>query len=400
MIFSYSNDWVFQFAGSQFPAGNIFLTFSGPASVYVDYGDGNGATFASGTVNRIFFGADDTYNTSANYPRYLYSTGNASTIRTARIRINQPELLVSLQISNALNRSQPFPVKFSRLINLQTLNLSGMLLTDIDTSLLQLRNLNYLSFRNAFASDTRYHAAIPLDVIAGKKYTTFGWQPGLGGKSFASSNLDKLAVELGPTLQTLVLDSNTLRDTNGADGPLPANFSSFGVLSYLALNNNQYTTFPAIVNSIVSLTNLEFGSNPLTTWGDLSGLVNLSAWNISSVSASSLPPAVPVYLSNFTKLKVFQFTACFGNSTGLEAFIASFYNFLIARASITGTASLPFRGMSITCGSETTGFVVSGIEQPPAGYVQGAGNGTPANCREMIYVMKNQYGHNWNYRMV
>ncbi|BAV09409.1 hypothetical protein SAMN05421788_101845 [Filimonas lacunae] len=409
MIFSYSNTWNFLHKGMQFPgpagatSGQIRFIFNSPSSVIVNYGDGSLITYPTGTANRVQLDAGTNSDITASFPKYTYTQGDASTIRQIKIKLPEPEKLISISIdSNMLTMQQSLPVRFAQLTNLGTLALVNLQLTGIDENYLKLNNITFLSLRNAFQQGTRYYGSIPTDMLTGKKYTTLGYASQLGGKSFSQSNLDQIAPNLGSTLVTLALDGNNFTDVNGTDGALPENFSDLKVLTTLNLNSNSFTAPPAVINSITSLISLTISINPLATWGNLGALINLNT--LSLASCPLLQPVVPGYFASLTKLKNLHFAGSFGNTTNAEAFISSFYSFVTTNTALTGANTLPFRGMTIVIGNNASdnvsasGHIITGTYQAPTGYVQGSNNGTPGSALEMIYVLETQYGHKWTYR--
>lgn len=400
-VLSNGNYWTFELKGVQFPLSQIDFYFSSPSSLVVDYGDGAVVTYTSGTANRIQLSAGINSNASALYPAYFYTTGDAKTLRTVKLKLLEPAKLIKLYSGYAANVVGVFPARFSQTPNLDTLSISAYLISGIDETYLLLRSIRTLSLRNVFQQGTRYYGIIPVDVINNKSYISFGYSSSLGGKRFSESNLDKIAPALKNTLTTLAIDSNKLQDQNGVDGGLPENFAELTQLVTLNLNSNLYTVPPVVLNTMLSLTTLSMSQVPLVSWGNLSALVKLGSFTVSS---AALPPVVPAYLAVLTKLKAFRFSGAFGGPENAALFISSFYEFVIANAVIVGASSLPFRDMTITAGSEAgvnsaaTGHILTGSYQPPVGYVQGSANGSPASTLEMIYVLEKQYAHNWSYR--
>ena len=85
-----------------------------------------------------------------------------------------------------------------------------------------------------------------------------------------------------------------------------------------------------------------------------------------------------------------------------NSFVDNIYNFITGTASLTGSNSLPFRGMVFDISNSFNTDNVetpSGIYQMPTGYVQGFSNGTPLSPLEEIWVLRNQYGHTWSYQV-
>ena len=81
--------------------------------------------------------------------------------------------------------------------------------------------------------------------------------------------------------------------------------------------------------------------------------------------------------------------------------IDAIYTMTTTKASITGSNTLPYRGIRLSLenyGGWTVSAVPTGVFQAPAGYVQGISNGTPTTDREKLYVLQNQYGYTITYR--
>ncbi|UKJ09070.1 hypothetical protein [Solitalea lacus] len=187
-------------------------------------------------------------------------------------------------------------------------------------------------------------------------------------------------------------------DNHFGAGPLPSNFNQLVNLTSLTIYSTNHTQFPTVVNTIPSLKSYDHGfSNALTGWGNLATLVNLDTLSIPG--GINLTPVLPAYLSSLTKLKTLALRR-FGTtpSNKLDTLINNLYDFVSTNAAMTGANSLPFRGMNINVSVISIGDATqtpSGINQQPAGYVQGISNGTPATPKEKIWVMVNQYGHIW-----
>ena len=82
----------------------------------------------------------------------------------------------------------------------------------------------------------------------------------------------------------------------------------------------------------------------------------------------------------------------------VDTWVDNWYTFITTNAAMTGANTLPFRGMNHNITSTTIGDGTAspaGTYQQPTGYIQGVNNGTPASPKEKIWVMVNQYGHNW-----
>jgi|GEM_PF-5809558 len=397
--------YLFPSASTSFTRYVFTLQFSSATSVIIDYGNGAVINYATkGTNNQvaIIHPGTSTVNLTTEYSYYEYPDG-LNKDRTIRVIVTEPNKLILFQINTAFAKVQPLRVKFDQFPNLQKLILQFLELLDIDDSYLRVNSITEITMRNAFNVASRYSGAIPIYAIAGKSYVRFSWgDTGFSNKAFSVSNLDKIATNLNlSVLKELALTSSQLLDNNGGDGGLPANFNLLS-LDLLDIQQNLYTTVPTVVNSMVSLKelNIQVDAN-LTSLGDFRNLVNLTTLYIGR--CPNLAITLPSWFNSLVKLKTIDYRALgINDATKVDLWVTEFYNFTVTNAAMTGASTLPFRGMRIRI-EDFTPFqsaIPGGTYQQPTGYVAGSSNGTPASSLERIWVLSNQYLHIWTYRTI
>jgi hypothetical protein len=392
--------------GNQFTSASF--SFSSASSVLIDFSDGTGYhQFDANTSNSLRI-AFQLVSTSTFYA-YTYQDGKSSSyVRTIKVIILEKVKLTQLQLvgfaaSGSLTgvANQTLKLSFSEYTNLGIFVLTGNYLLDIDDSYLSNTSIKTLNFGTlTFNMGSKYYGVIPIVLLTNKTYTSFSYTTPLGGVDFATSNLDKF-VNLKSTLTTLGLNTCSLGDTNGSNGALPDNFNQLANLTSLSLIRNNYTTIPPQVNTIPSLQIFGCGSVNLTSWGDLSALVNLT--NFTMDECRNMPAYCPAYVTNFTKLRVLRFATfskggaggdASSNPARLDALVSSVYSIWNINAPKTGSNNIQYRGLQIYLAATealTSSDAPSGTYQQPSGYLQGSNNGTPATSREMIWVLVNQY---------
>lgn len=308
--------------------------------------------------------------------------------------LNSP--LVTLTLTDSINLSGSAAVKrFDQVYKLKdslaTLNLGGSKINyTIPQAFGQLYKLVTLSLANCNSDQLRFPADLSGLIVLQSldlNRTQMPWSEYErcihGIPSLRTLNLANIAVTSG---LDLAVSNNTIQSLR------IGGLSSGGFL-------------PAFVNKMLALKTLDLTSiattalsTGVTSFSGFSACVELTTLILSRNSA--LPAAVPSWFSGLTKLKTIQAAAVYGTQARVNAFVDSLYSFVVANASITGTTSAPFRGMTIDINGSTsfdTGNSVrpSGIYQQPSGYLQGTTSGTPATQMEKIWVLTFQYGHTW-----
>ncbi len=409
-IMTYSLGFNLQVTGNYFPrvaiggTNRVYLeiAFTAATSVTVDWGNGDIVTYPTKTSGSGYYFSiaqpgTDGYLTR-DYPFYTYEDG-LGIQRNIRFIFANANLVRTISLYGCTADVQPLRIKFNQYRNLGAVALTTLNLTDIDDSYLTINSVNNIAVRNAFIAGSRYYGQIPLFVLTGKNYNSITWSDlQFANKSWADSNLDKIATTQNlDTLKTLAINSSMITSANGG---LPANFADLKI-DYLDVQQNRYTTVPAVVNSITTLKQLNVALNPtLQSLGDLSSLTQLAILNISDCYALDI--ALPSWFNNLTALKTIIYQALGRLDANRQtAWIEEFYNFVVANAPMTGTSANPFRSMIINIsnrGANSVAPIPAGVYQAPSGYIQGSNNGTPTSSLERIWVLVNQYEHAITYR--
>ena len=379
--------------------GIIILEFSTPEIVTINYGDGTiinyTASFISAGCYRVYLRKKGANTSGTNINLYTYADG-LSLPRVVSFSFDRSKLtsirmeLMKLAVGNLLFEITKYPILktfiITQLFAVVGLNLEG----SFSSSLVESVQIN-----NAFHPISPYYSTIPYSFFLMPLKTLGVGSGGMGG-SFASSKFDQIYL-LGSTLNKLTIQGTPISDNHFGAGPLPSNFSGLTSLNQFTLHGTNHTVIPSTLNTIPSLTSVDIGYNAnLTGWGDLSNLINLTY--ISIVSSQNMSTTLPSYLTSLTKLKIMQAQACFKTQLRVDTWVDNWYTFITTNAAMTGANTLPFRGMNhniaITIIGDSTASP-AGTYQQPTGYIQGVNNGTPASPKEKIWVMVNQYGHNW-----
>ena len=405
-IMNSGESFVINAFGKTFPAeyddynnGTIILEFSTPEIVTINYGDGTiinyTASFISAGCYRVHLRKKGANTSGTNINLYTYADG-LSLPRVVSFSFDRSKLtlirmeLMKLAVGNLLFEITKYPIlktfTINQLFAVVGLNLEG----SFSSSLVESVQIN-----NAFYATSPYYNSIPSSFLLMPLKTLSVGSIGMGG-SFVSSKLDQIYL-LGSTLNKLTIQGTPISDNHFGAGPLPSNFSGLTSLNQFILHSTNHTVIPSTLNTIPSLTSVDIGYNAnLTGWGDLSNLINLTY--ISIVSSKNMSTTLPSYLTSLTKLKIMTANGCFRTQLRVDTWVDNWYSFITTNASMTGLNTLPFRGMTHNINVVTTGdgtVSPTGTYQQPSGYVSGINNGTPASQKEKIWVMVNQYGHNW-----
>ena len=405
-IMNSGESFVINAFGKTFPAeyddyntGVIFLEFTTPEVVTVNYGNGvvleYTASFVATNKYQLYLRKKGALVSSTDVNVYTYPDGLAQN-RYVSISFNRSKITVlklesmRLQTGNLLFEITKYPnlkvfniIQLYRIVNL---NLEG----SFASSMVQEIQIN-----NAFIHSSPYYNSIPSSFFLMPLKTLGVGSSGMGG-SFVSSKLDQIYL-LATTLNYLKIQGTPLTDNHFGDGPLPSNFSELTSLNQFTMLSTNHTVIPSTLNTIPSLTSISMGySNTLIGWGDLSNLINLTSINVAA--SQNISTILPSYLTLLTKLKNMQAQACFKTQLRVDTWVDNWYTFITTNAAMTGANTLPFRGMNHNIANINTGggtMSPTGTYQQPTGYVAGSNNGTPANPKEKIWVMVNQYGHTW-----
>lgn len=386
--------------------GGISMRFNAPTTVRIDYG--NGVTIAYPTVldtGNNWVSLQDHGTSAGPIPTYAYTPYiYPDTLTSARIVsiYFDKSLLVECNITGIVMDVQDLRFEFAKYPNMEVFSatrLNTIVGMNLNNAAL-VGNITDLSLQSAFHSSSPYFTSIPL-VLLGMPLITFGiGSSALSTVNFASSNLDKL-VNIKDTLVNFTLSNTPLVDNNFGDGALPSNFDQLVNLVSLTLSSTHHTTTPPIVLTMSWMTNLTISGNSfLTSLGDLSAMVNLVA--LANSSCPILSTSIPTGFDQLTLLKSWDRRGM-TVAGSVNNFVDSMYTFIVANAAITGSSSLPFRGMTFSIQERNIGDgteIPTGTYQQPTGYIAGVSNGTPASQKEKIWLMVNQYGHTWTYRTV
>ena len=405
-IMNSGESFVINAFGKTFPAelddnndGIITLEFSTPEIVTINYGDGTiinyTASFISAGRYQVYLRKKGVFTSLTDVNVYTYPDGLAQN-RYVSISFNRSKITVlklesiRLQTGNLLFEITKYPnlkvfsiVQVYQIVNL---NLEG----SFASSMVQEIQIN-----NAFISSSPYYNSIPSSFFLMPLKTLSVGSIGMGG-SFVSSKLDQIYL-LAATLNHLKIQGTPITDNHFGMGSLPANFNLLVNLTRFELLSTSHTIIPDVLNNIPSINNLFVGyTSLLTSWGDISSLINLKVLTINN--SPNLSVTLPAYFSNFVNLKSMQAQACFKTQLRVDTWVDNWYTFITTNAAMTGANTLPFRGMNHNIAIATIGDGTAspaGTYQQPTGYVAGSNNGTPASPKEKIWVMVNQYGHNW-----
>ena len=396
-ILNYKSEFEFIFIGSQFPNSGIQpelkMTFTSPVSVKVDFGNGVVNTYNS-ILGVFLMSNPGNIGAAQSSGNYIYPDG-LNIERKIKLTISNPDALSYINFQLLAIKEQVLFINFNLYKNLTGLAfryLGGRIL-DIDASFLNLTSfVEYTSF-GSFSLVSKFYGAIPDVILAKNTLKTLAiGDAGFNGKTFAQSKLDQVATSF-PDLEAFSIYLTNLTDTNGGQGALPSNFVNLTKLREFTIDQGRYTKPPDILNYIPALERINIVySNYLTSFGDLSVMASrLKLLNFTYQNNS--PTTLPVWMSAATSLKFFLMTDSLIGTTRVNLWVDNWYAFIVASAAISGANTLPFRGMTHRI-SGTNG-IPSGTYQQPSGYVAGVSNGTPASQKEKVWVMVNQYGHNW-----
>lgn len=393
-IFNFGENFVLKIRGSSFPSnssptGSLVLKFSTNQNVVVDYGDGTRViyttTYISKDVYQLVFNNQivHIYADGLNISRNITFSFNRNQLIYFRL-VNQP-----LQISDFVFEFN----KYTQLLYFELIN--ERFIVNLNIESIVGSQITTFSIADSFVSSSRHFYSIPIEIFSTPLITLGVGTSGYPTVNFATSNFDKIYL-LKNTLKSLIVTAG-FGDDNFGDGPLPSNFSELINLKTLQLCQSKHTISPAVINQITSITTLSIIYNSFyRSYGDISSLINLDKLNFTA--CKNITDTIPVYFNNFTKIKVMNYVSCFITQIRIDNFINNVYLWIISNASITGSKSLPFRGITVDIGSDSGDYPPpSGIYQQPSGFILGSNNGTPASPQERRWVMVNQYGHVWTF---
>lgn len=396
---------------------------SQPFSLTLDLNDGTApiiynAVLISGTIYRVTLvpNGDSRINIAQGiFGVPLYANGNI-TNRTIKLKISNYSVITLFSFSLLqLSRTQTLSVPFGLMPKLSTIviNPGNSYLTEFTNSLQTIQNLKSLTIGGGtFDPTSRYYGYFqPAFINAGLTTLSLGGSTNeYTGKSYTTSNLKAINSTNFPLLNIFTCSNLVGGDDNGfSEGAFPIEWTTLP-LTQATFTQTMWTKIPDRINQLSNtLQNLTVrNSNVLVDWPTtMSNLTNLNTINLTA--SFMFTSALPAYFSSLTNLKNMQYIQVFiaARAAGdIDTCISNWYNFITTNAAMTGANSLPFRGMSFDFRSQnpttapTAVQLPSGTYQQPTGFVLGSNNGTPTSSLERIWVMVNQYGHNWLYRTV
>lgn len=404
-----SGSLVFQVSGTHFPYSyfeppspntaafnntNIAFISSAPQRATINYGDGSIITYDSvlvGGVHRITFVTSVPSGDSLRQPIHTYTDGNSGD-RSISIVFSDPDKVIQIASINSVIKGV-FPSEITTLSSLNTLSISRADLTQFPVTMSTLSSLRSLTLA---LIGTAISERIPNEFLSLHLEIM-----DIGGSivltDIETSNFAALCESvLTDTLKHLVIDDTFI-------STLPVTISNFTILESLFIGSRcLFTTVPPEVNTIPSLKRLHVGGNKnanptVLHHNDISNLVNLNTYE--APASVNLETALPSGMDSCTLLKTYNVNGTYKTTSRIDAFINTMYDFVVANAAISGSSTLPFRGMTVSTHlASLTGGVPTGTYQQPSGYVAGVSNGDPVSPREKIWLLVNQYGHTWTYK--
>jgi Leucine-rich repeat (LRR) protein len=377
--------------GTHFPEGvsthaSLYHFHSStPNSLTINFGDGNTSVYPfvlDAGIYKLYIREDDAIN-AYTVGKHTYSDGNSGE-RIISLKFENPTGLFYFYTYRSFIYND-FPKEIERLTNLETLNLDYTNhLASFPTSFANLPNLKYLTLRQIGPA---LGNKIP-DPFFSIPLVEFSVRASVNLSDVNTSNFNKI----GAFSQTLKL----LNVAQCQIAELPNEITELVNLETLYIGGNNFSTPPALLNQITSLKKLFFADalrEKLTSWGDLSNLVNMEG--LFFYYEQAVPTTCPPYLRLMPKLTNLDVSRCYETVARMDAFVDNLYAEVIKHAPIVGTSADVLRGITVSNVTSTGNPNPTGIYQQPAGYVQGSNNGTPANPMEKVWVLVNQYGFTW-----
>lgn len=439
MITKYKNR-ILQFGGSMsfYVTGNFFpasgMSFSSTStragtinrffSITIDYNDGTSpVTYNSvGVTNKhvsVYPVGSSVINPAVGwYSGKAFADGNKAD-RLVTITCSDWSAITSFGI-NALyfSRPQVLGVPFRLMKNLVSFSATNGFaaggyaqVTELDPALFTLPYMTTFQLGGVnFLPTSRYYGYLQPQWLNPNLVTFLIGGPGYAGKTFTDSNLRSINAANLPNLVSLGMNAGILaNDDNGfGEGAFPVEWTTLNKLVSFNVAATRWTKMPDRLNLLSpTLQVLLMAYMPIAEWaGDLSRLLSLTT--ITLTGCNSFTNTLPAYLSVLTQLKSIGYAGVsYNRSVGwIDALVDNWYSFIVAHAALTGSAAMPFRGMSFDVRSvdpvntPSNAQVPSGTYQAPAGFSLGVDNGQPVSSLEKIYVLENQYAHKWLYRVV
>jgi len=398
--------WVFKWTGYRFIENStgIQFTFTFPATISIDWGDGNVVTYetfdrGAGTASAARYAITFLQNIDGTMGdgtggkfSYIYADGlNKS--RTISITINNRSALWSIYILGLPSQELKLVLaQFPRLSRIQSYTtFSPVNFSDLTS----LPSLSVLFFP---IENVVYPVEIFLTKIIEFSLVLKASQYDL---PFSYTNFDKL-IYLKPTLRILTL-SSFLKDSDGTSA-VPENVGELELETLIfgtVVSPREIIEFPEVLSRIRTLKKL-ICNFQATTWNNFANLVNLVTLQAGSYNGYAnryLTSNVPTVLWACPLLKSIDISGAFraapNPQVAIDNFINNLYAFMDANAPKTGGSTVSLRYIIWNLNRSDIGDVLtkapSGVYQQPAGYVMGNNNGSPSTPLEKLWVMTAQY---------
>lgn len=382
--------------------GYFYLDFDSPQSIRINFGDG--------TI-QIF----NTFLSSSGFHRFRLDAGSnmletgslgAYTFKNSNVRRNvfitfDKERLIGISMYNVrkfANQTLIFP--FSEYPNLKTFDFQVLeTITALDFRNVENSKIDYIGIRRVFVNGNEYNSKIDARLFQlPLKFLSISGS----FQDYTTSNAPLIGTELADTLESLTYSSPIT-----ALG-FPSSFSNLVKLTFFQVvsvsqGGSNSIRFPSIADNWVILETFSFSNNSVIV---LTGFDNNFQNQPNLIEIKMLGNITNITDFSFIsqlqeKIKILDFKGL-SNSSRMTELIDAIYTMTTTKASITGSNTLPYRGIRLSLESYTgwaAAVVPTGVFQAPSGYVQGVSNGeTSISDREKLYVLQNQYGYTITYR--
>lgn len=395
-----------------------------PGNVTVDWGDGNIETFKMRKVsNTSYIASWRTLN--VDYRKNPASTGGGWSLgidqETGEYIRPYPNHHYA---DNDIDKERSISMQFTCDI------ISASFNTTVHHSfpIIEMTTLESLSF-----SDNKYIMEIPYSRISKLKNLKTLYLNRLGGTlQYIPDAIFNMTMLTSLTLSGIVnlsnIDSSNIRKISNLKNLvnlslnatwLPQYIKEFNDLpklttldiapNYLPDINPGFDEVTQINQNLISLNYMGSGwisGRNRTNWAtQISGKGIEKLQSLDASYSPLLTWTLPNYIKNeMRSLSSFSIVYCTPTVARADEFVNNFYTYITGWTQITmnGIAKdgkrNQFYGLYINmwgASEPTANSRPSGIEQAPSGFVKGVSNGNPTTPMEKIYVMQNNYAHNW-----
>lgn len=380
-----SASMVFTSAIRQLRMFEILLVFNQPTKVSVDYGDG--------TIVKL-------EGLSITTPAHDYAEPN---IISVKLDFEIPANLTSFSVTNwGVSFGQSFPMKFSWFPNLKTLTFNNTYFNKFDDSVL-FSAINRLTLVGGPGSTSPSELSPPLELTRNMKLDYLN----LGNYNLDNPDMNGLSelFEQQPALNNLQLFYTRIGPSSISQSMSRLEkLATLNITETTANSPNCFQALPFVISQLKALSSLTLRSFAVV---DISGLFSeqslvkatLNSLTISGCTA--LPSNLGDGFFQMEKLKTIVFDSLTYSETVagitrnyVDNFIDFIYGQVSGHAPMTGTSASLLRSMTVSISRSSQPL---GEYRSPSGYIAGASNGSPASSLEKIWVMVNQYAHNWLY---